>query len=215
MLFPRGALLALSGALPHSRPMALPASLKPTLRNEALARRDALPPERRAETAARIAEMELPFSPREGLVVSGFWPIRSEIDPRPLMMRLAKGGCRLALPRVEGGELFFREWRAGDALEDGGFDTRVPAAAATRCEPEVMLVPLAAFDRRGGRIGYGKGYYDGAIARVAGGQHLLTIGLAFAVQEVDEVPIEPHDQFLDYVLTEGGYAVCKWPPRKV
>jgi 5-formyltetrahydrofolate cyclo-ligase len=128
------------------------------------------------------------------------------------MDRLAKGGCRLALPRVEGGELFFREWRPGDALEDGGFGTSVPAMTAARREPDVMLVPLAAFDRRGGRIGYGKGYYDCAIARVAGGQPLLTIGLAFAVQQVTEVPIEPHDRFLDYVLTESGYAVCKECP---
>jgi 5-formyltetrahydrofolate cyclo-ligase len=187
----------------------LPASLKPSLRSETLARRDALPDHVRAETAARIAKAALPFSPRQGLTVSGFWPIRSEIDPRLLMLRLAESGCGLALPRVEGGELFFREWRPGDALEDGGFGTSVPPLTAARREPDVMLVPLAAFDRRGGRIGYGMGYYDYAIARVAGRQPLLTVGLAFAAQEIEEAPIESHDRLLDYVLTERGYAVSR------
>jgi 5-formyltetrahydrofolate cyclo-ligase len=187
------------------------AELKSAIRREALARRDAIEPQYRASAATLIAQADLPFTPQPGLVVSGFWPVRSEIDPRPLMMRLMEEGCRLALPRIEDGTLDFREWRIGDPLEPGDFGTSVPALTSEALAPWVMLVPLAAFDRRGARLGYGRGFYDQAINRFSRERPLLTIGLAYAAQEVAEVPMECHDRFLDYVLTERGYAAGRRP----
>jgi 5-formyltetrahydrofolate cyclo-ligase len=187
------------------------ADLKLAIRREALARRDAVEPQYRAIAAVLISQADLPFAPRQGLVVSGFWPMRSEIDSRPLMARLMEEGCRLALPRVEDRVLVFREWRIGDPLEPGSFGTSVPALTSEALVPQVMLVPLAAFDCRGARIGYGRGFYDQAIARFSRERSLLTIGLAYAAQEVAEVPMERHDRFLDYVLTERGYAAGQRP----
>jgi 5-formyltetrahydrofolate cyclo-ligase len=178
---------------------------KAALRSAVLQRRDGLDPNWRAEASARLAALELPFQPSSGLLVSGFWPMRSEVDVRPLMQRLAEAGCRLSLPRIEEGRLVFRHWAFGDPLEEGGFGTRVPAASAALCQPEVILTPLVAFDGRGARLGYGKGYYDGAIARLSF-RRPLTLGIAFSVQQVQEVPTESHDRMLDYVLTERGYA---------
>lgn len=179
---------------------------KAALRSAVLTRRDALPEAWRAEASAHMAAQELPFFPRPGLVVSGFWPIRSEVDVRPLMERLERAGCRLVLPRIEAGRLVFRAWRFGEPLEDGGFGTKVPLVSAPTQQPQVMLTPLVAFDARGARLGYGKGYYDGAMERLSAIKP-LTIGIAYSVQQVQEVPIEPHDRFLDFVLTDRGYAV--------
>jgi 5-formyltetrahydrofolate cyclo-ligase len=183
---------------------------KAALRSAVLSRRDALDPGWRAAASAALATYDLPFGPGPRLIVSGFWPIRSEIDVKPLMQRLAAAGCRLALPRIEEGRLVFRAWAFGEPLDEGGFGTKVPGRSAPLCDPRVMLTPLVAFDRRGGRLGYGKAYYDGAIGRLAG-RHPLTVGIAFSVQEIAEVPTEPHDCFLDYVLTEKGYAVSPKP----
>jgi 5-formyltetrahydrofolate cyclo-ligase len=173
---------------------------KAALRRETLARRDALDAAFRIQAARDLAAHALPFAigPADG-PVSGFWPIRSEIDPRPLMQRLAAGGCTLALPAVGPDGLVFRRFAFGDALAPAGFGLSEPHESACVLSPRIMLVPLAAFDRRGHRIGYGAGHYDRAIARYA---PALTIGLAFAVQDVAAIPYEPHDRPLDWILTE-------------
>lgn len=176
-------------------------ALKRRLRAERLAARDALAPADHAAAGRALAAASLPFA-TAGLVVSGFWPIKSEIDPRPLMARLAADGAHLALPRIDAGRLSFRRWREGEALVPGGFGTSVPDVDAEPVDPDVLLVPLAAFDRRGGRIGYGKGHYDTELARLSGLKPVRTLGLAFAVQEVATVPEEPHDRRLDAILTE-------------
>lgn len=177
---------------------------KAALRREALARRDALAPEereRRGEAlAARVLTLEhgWPAGP-----VSAFWPIRSEFDPRPLMAALARRGRELALPRVEKPMLSFRRYTDGDELVSGGFGLSEPGPGMPLLRPRVMLVPLAAFDRRRHRIGYGAGFYDRAIADFcATGEPPLTIGVAFSVQEVDAVPDEWHDRVLDVIVTE-------------
>lgn len=179
-------------------------SAKAALRAASLSRRDALSPEDRAAAAqilaGRVSEL-VPLLPPG--CVSGFWPIRSEIDPRPAMERLAQAGFSLALPRVEPGGLVFCRWSPGEALAKAGFGLSEPLSAAEVVRPGTMLVPLAAFDRRGHRIGYGAGFYDRAIAAAhADGGHLLTVGVAFACQEVDQVPDEPHDRALDFLVTE-------------
>ncbi|MBV9567136.1 MAG: 5-formyltetrahydrofolate cyclo-ligase [Hyphomicrobiales bacterium] len=177
---------------------------KATLRLAALARRDAFALEARMAASKSFA-MRGPAALGDvgGALVSGFWPIRSELDPRWLMRELAAKGARLALPCIEYGRLVFRQFTFGEPLRKVGFGLSQPFAEATLVDPEVMLVPLAAFDRDCGRIGYGKGYYDGAIERLAGkAKPPRTLGLAFACQEVEKVPLEPHDQRLEGVLTE-------------
>ena len=171
---------------------------KAALRRETLARRDALDTAFRIQAARDLAARALPFA-IDPAIVSGFWPIRSEIDPRPLMQRLTAGGCTLALPAAGPDGLVFRHFAFGDTLAPAGFGLSEPPESARTVAPRIMLVPLAAFDRRGHRIGYGAGHYDRAIARYA---PVLTVGLAFAVQEVAAIPGEPHDRPLDWILTE-------------
>jgi len=178
-----------------------PASAKSALRTAALARRDAILPEARAAGALQLAR-PLPF-PAIGRVVAAYWPIRSEIDPRPLLATLTGSTAGLALPVVEAGGLVFRAYSEGDSLSKAPFGLLTPAASAPLATPDILLVPLAAFDRRGHRLGYGRGYYDAYLAgRRAADDRPLTIGVGFAAQELAEVPAEPHDQRLDWIMTE-------------
>jgi len=183
---------------------------KKKLRDAALQRRDALGVEVRIEKslgAARHAASSVEIDP--GSVVSGFFPIRSEIDPRPLMDVLRQRGAWLCLPVVIDREtICFRELVRGAELVDTGFGTRGPPETAAILEPELLIMPMSVFDMAGGRIGYGAGHYDRAIARLtAKGPAPRLMGLAFDCQRVDKVPVEPHDQLLDAVITETGY----WP----
>ncbi len=180
---------------------------KPLLRAALLTRRAGVPAGRRREIDEGLAVHAPAIAALAGAeTVSGFWPIRDEIDPRPLFQALHQLGTTLALPVVTRGRLIFRLWRPGDALVEAAFGLMEPKPSAPTLTPAVMLVPLLGFDRQGGRIGYGKGYYDGAIAGIA---PRLTIGLAFACQEVEAVPLEPHDQRLQFVLTEDGLIDCR------
>lgn len=179
--------------------------LKADLRGAALARRDAIDPELRRDGSARIADEIMAIEPlSDAEIVGAFWPIRSEVDPRPLITRLFARGQRVALPKVTPDGLVFREWKAGEALVRGGFGLSEPRDDLPPLDPTALIVPLAAFDRRGHRIGYGAGYYDQAIARLSRKHPVLTIGVAFSVQEIDEVPAESHDQPLDHLVTETG-----------
>jgi 5-formyltetrahydrofolate cyclo-ligase len=177
---------------------------KATFRAAALAARDALSGEQRTAAALAIAARGLPFAIAPGSVVSGYSPIRSEIDPVPLMRALAGKGARLALPAVmaRGKSLAFRAWSAGDRLMLGPLGILEPSPAAAELIPDIMLVPLAAFDRAGHRIGYGAGHYDFTLAHLRKGKPIAAIGVGFAVQEIETVPALPHDVALDYVLTE-------------
>jgi 5-formyltetrahydrofolate cyclo-ligase len=180
--------------------------LKKHLRTEALGRRDALDPAWRIEAslgmAARAAEIDL----ARGSIVSGFLPIRSEADLRPLMAALADRGAKLCLPVVLDREtIVFRELVRGAEMVATGFGTSGPGPEAAVLDPDVMLAPLAAFDRRGHRLGYGAGHYDRAIARLhERGLRPHLIGVAFDCQEVERVPDEPHDIVLAEMLTESG-----------
>lgn len=175
-----------------------PPHTKADLRAWALARRDALDEPTRRHAAADIARhvASLPLPPG---AVAAYWPIRSEADVRPAADLLRARGHDMALPCITDTGLLFRLWRAGDELAAGRFGLCEPLANAPQITPASLLVPLAAFDRRGHRIGYGKGFYDRAIAGLAG---VLTVGIGFATQEISAVPDEPHDQRLDFVVTE-------------
>jgi 5-formyltetrahydrofolate cyclo-ligase len=180
-------------------------SLKATLRAGALARRATLDDATRRHAAARLVATLDALAVPPGAIVSGFVPVRGEIDVMPLLAALAARGHPLALPVVVGPtELVFRRWRPGEALQAAGFGLRHPPPEAGMVDPDVLVVPLAAFDRRGHRIGYGRGYYDRALARLDAVGHRRAIGVAFAVQEVPAVPDEPHDRRLDAILTEDG-----------
>ena len=184
-----------------------PASLetqKATLRATALAARDALSGERRAAAAQAIARRGLPFEIFPGAVVAGYSPIRSEIDPVPLMRKLAAPGVQLALPAIMAGDqpLKFRAWSPGDRLQRGRLGILEPSADAREVIPDILFVPLAAFDRAGHRIGYGAGHYDRTLEQLRKIKAITAVGIAAAVQEVEAVPALSHDAALDFVLTE-------------
>lgn len=184
-----------------------PRELKRELRREALARRDALDPSFRIEAALEMTEFarnSIEIEP--GAVASGFWPMRSEVDVRPMMFALRENGARLCLPAIlDKTTMIFRELVRGAALVDMGFGTAGPGDEAEALDPSIMLVPLAAFDTRGHRIGYGAGYYDRAISRLTDAGHApRLIGVAFDCQEVPTVPDEPHDVIIPEILTESG-----------
>ena len=180
--------------------------LKKTIRRERLAARDAIPADLRIEKSLAMAEhgSRIEFEP--GTVVSGFSPIRSEADIRPLMFAMREKGARLCLPVVKDREtIIFRDLVRGAELVDTGFGTAGPGPEAEVLDPQLLLVPLSAFDATGNRIGYGAGHYDRAIARLRDkGMTPRLIGIAFACQEVEAVPAEPHDVPLDAILTEDG-----------
>lgn len=142
--------------------------------------------------------------------VSFYMPIQGELDPTPLAERLRAAGAILALPRVKTGDepMVFHAWRADDPLEKGYGGIREPDPAAPEVVPEVVIVPLAAFDRRGFRIGYGRGHFDRTLGPLERERRPLTIGYAFALQEVEEVPRELHDVPMDAVVTESEIIRC-------
>lgn len=188
-----------------SRADASPADVKDALRLEGFARRDALDPDWRAEACQAIAERVLALPELAGIEPVGtYWPMRSEVDPRPIMEALVAAGSVVALSQILHPRLSWREWRPGDVLVHGGFKVKEPGPDAPEVFPRALLMPLCAFDRRGNRLGYGKGHFDGSIAALSEMHPLLAIGLAFSVQEVEAVPVEAHDRRLDLIVTEAG-----------
>lgn len=185
-----------------------PIAAKARLRGERLAARNALAPEARIEKSLLMAEHgRATIGIEPGAVVSGFLPIRSEADIRPLLSALRAAGARIAVPVILDKEtIVFRELVPGAELVPMGFGTCGPGPEATVLDPDIMLIPLSAFDAQGQRIGYGGGYYDRAIDRLhRKGRYPALIGIAFDCQEVASVPAEPHDVRLDAILTESGF----------
>lgn len=176
---------------------------KAELRALGLARRAGMTEtERRDGSEAAVARLRALIRPGE--TVSLFWPMRGEIDPRGLIDDVLAAGGGIALPVVQGRRMFFRRFTGEPCLEDGVFGTRHPNAGEPEVDPDLVVAPLAAFDRRGGRIGYGAGYYDRAVTDLrARHRPLRVVGMAFACQELEEVPQEPHDARLDIIATES------------
>jgi 5-formyltetrahydrofolate cyclo-ligase len=177
---------------------------KGDLREIGLQARDALDEAARAAASEALATRGLPFEIATGAIVSGYSPIRSELDPTPLMRKLALQGARLALPAVmaRGKSLVFRAWSPSDRLTLGPLGILEPSPGAAELIPDIMLVPCAAFDRLGHRIGYGAGHYDFTLAHLRKVKPIAAVGVAFAAQEIKAVPALAHDVALDYVLTE-------------
>jgi 5-formyltetrahydrofolate cyclo-ligase len=178
--------------------------LKAELRASAQMLRDALPADARKAAAEAIAVRKFAIAITPGAIISGFMPLRSEINPLPLMQKLAEAGARLALPAIagRGKPLIMRAWEFGGPLDRGQWGIREPKPDAPEVEPDILLVPLLAFDRAGYRLGYGAGYYDMTIHRLRALKPVTAVGIAFAAQEVPKIPTTLRDERLDLVLTE-------------
>ena len=186
--------------------------LKAEMRHQQTAKRNALH-SANADAGARLvagAGAVLDFARKrlnvEGLQVAGYVPIRSEIDPMPLLAACAKAGCATCLPTTPkpGEALVFRAWQIGAPLVAGLYGTSEPASDAPIRTPNLLLVPLLAFDRAGYRLGYGGGFYDRSLAGLRP-HGVVAIGIAYAGQEIPQVPRESHDAPLDGILTESGF----------
>ena len=175
---------------------------KAALRKAAAGRRDAAH-DAAAEQAANAALAGF-LRAQAPATLAGYMPMRSEISPLAAMEALA-GDAQLCLPVVEGAgrPLSFRAWAPGEALVEGAFGVRIPAAGRP-VTPEALIVPLLAFDRAGYRLGYGGGFYDRTLAGLRARGPVLAVGLAFGAQEVSTVPREGTDQPLDAIVTEAG-----------
>ena len=170
-----------------------------------IAKRDMLSPIFRKQMSEKVAKVDLPFDVPDDAIVSGWFAMGTELNPYPLMKRLAEeSDARLALPAIADGKLIFRAWTPGMELRRVGFGLSEPGPEVEEVDPDIVFVPLLAFDLEGRRIGYGKAYYDGGLTRLRARKKFLAVGLAFEEQCVEQVPTEPHDQSLDYVITEEG-----------
>jgi 5-formyltetrahydrofolate cyclo-ligase len=184
---------------------------KASIRSAALTARQALSAEQRTAAARAIAARAFPVAITAGAVVAGYMPIKGELDPRPLMQALAAHGVELAMPSIAANEqpLIFRAWREADAMRKGALGISEPLPEAAPVVPDLVLVPLSAFDRRGHRIGYGAGHYDRSLGHLRIEKPVVAIGLAYAMQEVAMVPAQAHDVPLDFVLTEREIISCR------
>ncbi len=165
--------------------------------------------------AGNLLGMHFPdwLRPASGDFVASYRPIGTEIDPRPLEAVLRARGALLALPRIasitDRLHLDFHEWHGDDALITGPLGITEPRESTPLVRPVLVLTPLLGFDRKGGRLGYGKGYYDATLRVLKeSGPPPFALGLAFAGQEVTEIPVDSHDQRLDGVLTPAEYIAC-------
>jgi 5-formyltetrahydrofolate cyclo-ligase len=185
---------------------------KRQLRDDAKARRATIPAGDRASASARLAERGLDgvpgFSARS--IISGFLAIGEEINPVPLMSALHRGGATICLPVMvgKGKPLVFRAWAPGSPLRTVVWGIREPDESAAVVAPDLLLVPLLAFDRTGTRIGYGGGFYDRTLRHLRSRKTIVTVGVAYASQEVDAVPRLDYDERLDWVLTPEGLIRC-------
>ncbi|MGX0878519.1 5-formyltetrahydrofolate cyclo-ligase [Roseovarius sp. MBR-154] len=176
------------------------AEIKQAARKAAFARRAAA---HRADSGAGAGLLSGVLAGYRGVRLAGYMPIRSEIDPLPAMAEAAAHGP-VAVPVIAGAglPLDFSLWEPGCALREGPFGAMVPEVDRF-IEPEILIVPLVAFDRAGGRLGYGGGFYDRTLERLRRRRATLAIGFAYAAQEADGLPLEPTDQPLDLVVTEA------------
>jgi 5-formyltetrahydrofolate cyclo-ligase len=178
---------------------------KALLRRRALARRKELAPEARARLTGRLTQEGVRLARLwRPAVVSAFHPIRDEPDVLALLGALAAEGYATALPAVvgRGSPLTFRLWRPGEPTLPGGMGIPEPLDTAPPVEPDLLFVPLACFDRRGHRVGYGAGYYDRSLERLRATKRIHAVGVAYGVCEVAAAPYEAHDQTLDVIVTE-------------
>ncbi|WP_350335170.1 5-formyltetrahydrofolate cyclo-ligase [Coralliovum pocilloporae] len=187
------------------------ADQKAELRKAVMSRRNAVPVDERKDAAARISDVALTLDVVKGAtILGGYWPIRSEIDPRAMTEALRADGKVIALPAVlDKTTIDFRRWQSEADLVDAGFGTFAPGDHAETIYPDVILAPMVGFDRRGIRLGYGGGYYDRYVERLINmDKRPLLVGIAHSCQEVERVPNEVYDIALDCVVTEKEFIIC-------
>lgn len=179
-------------------------SEKNTLRIDCLAKRQRVSAEAAAACAQRFVSVLTELVPA-GSTVAGYWPIRGEADVMPALSALYSKGHSVCLPVIEATDkpLFFRRWRPGDVVEMGRYGIAVPLAGAPVLKPDVLLVPVVAFDRSGNRLGYGAGYYDRTLSALRSERPVSAFGVAYALQEVSAIPRHDWDQRLDAVVSEN------------
>ncbi len=174
---------------------------KAAVRKEAFARRKAAHDLRHAGTAGHLSQVLAGY---RGVPLAGYMPIRTEIDPHPAMEEASAHGP-VGVPVIveAGAPLLFSRWEPGCSLREGPFGAQVPAVDDF-FEPEIVIVPLVGFDRNGGRLGYGGGFYDRTLELLRAKRATLAIGFAYQAQEFDALPLEATDQTLDMIVTEAG-----------
>ncbi len=199
---------------PHLWFSMIDAADKTALRAEAFALRAAVGKADAEAFGARLARLGPDLARGHGAtVVSVFWSIGDEIPTHPLIRSLDEAGFAVALPVTgkRGTPLVFRRWTPAAAMVPGKMAIPEPPAEAEVLEPDLLFVPLAAFDRRGHRIGYGAGYYDLTLEALRAKKTVTAVGLAYAAQEVLFIPNDAHDQPLDFVVTEKDTILCADP----
>ena len=191
---------------PHASPLSQQTT-KAALRRAALEQRAAISPDRQSQFAAHLAREGLQLArARPGVkAVSLYHPIRHEADCLPLLQALHQAGFITALPVVVDGKrpLRFLQWAPGEALIRSPMGLNEPDQTRSEIKPDVLFIPLAAFDRKGHRLGYGRGHFDASLEKARSEGKVLAVGIAYACQEIPSVPISAHDQKLDFVITES------------
>lgn len=174
------------------------AAVKQALRRQAAQARQA-----RGDQAAATARLAGVLQAYRGLVLAGYWPMGDEIDPRPAMAT-HRGPVCLPVVAGKGQPLIFRRWRPGDTLEAGSFGTSHPRPNAPQLRPQVLIVPMLAFDDQGNRLGYGGGFYDRTLMRLHRQQPVTAIGFAWGGQQLPAIPSGQHDVEMDIIVTDSG-----------
>ena len=174
---------------------------KAAARKAAFARRKAA---HAADPGTGAGHLSAALAGYRGTPLAGYMPIRTEIDPTPAMAEAAAHGP-VGIPVIAGAglPLTFARWEPDMPLVDGPFGARIPARPEF-FDPEILIVPLVAFSRTGGRLGYGGGFYDRTLQRLRAARPTLAIGFAYAAQEAADLPLEPTDQPLDMIVTDLG-----------
>lgn len=174
---------------------------KSALRKAVLAARAKIGPAERARAAEALRSA---LSPHLGTPIAGYHPMRGEADPLPaLTLAAAYGAVGLPVIEARAQPLRFRSWSPDSPMEQGAFSAMVPKTGPWMV-PRIIVVPLVAFDARGGRLGYGGGFYDRTLEQLRAQHDVLAMGFAFSAQQIDAVPLEPTDQPLDLIVTETG-----------
>lgn len=167
--------------------------------------------QRRAACVSKAYAVELinhwPHTALTGAAIAGFWPIKDEIDVRPLMAALKDAGHTVCLPEIvrKAHPLRFRAYAPGHDLRRGPYGTAEPVKTAPEVTPQIVLLPLLAFTPEGWRLGYGGGFYDRTLAALREKGDVFACGVAYSGQETSSVPTDQYDQKLDGMLTETGF----------
>ena len=184
---------------------------KAQLRKEMMSKRETLPRQLRLDAARRVAEHGLPKELNGGpSIVSSYWSIGAELDPGQLERRLVGEGHRICLPAIQSkaSPMKFHLWLKGEPTRERKWGIHEPLPTAPEVDPDILLVPMLAFDEKGWRLGYGGGYYDRTIQALRKRKSVVVVGFAYDEQKVDAVPHLDYDERLDWVLTPSGAFCC-------